>query len=525
VAFLEHFPAHVRLADFIDIAVIAYLLYTCLSWLQQRTSGAFTLGFALVGSLYLLARFLGMYLTLHVFQAGISVILIALVVIFQQDLRRGFEILATWKPWTGWRKALSHTAPSVVDTVAETITILAESRVGALIVVKGREPLDRHLRGGISLRGRISTPILHSIFHPMSQGHDGAVLIENNRIEKFGVHLPLSINLSKLRNNRGTRHTAALGLAERSDALVVVVSEERGTISLAEGGELEEIATAALLTERLTAFWEKFFPRRKKNRWRAWLTHQFGVKLVSLGMACVLWFLLAYRVEVVERTYEDVPVEYRNLPEGWVRDETSSTKAKITLRGPERAFGTFDPKTLKLALDMSNPAEKEQEVGITNKLLGLPSDLEVVTADTSPIIVNVYRETSVELPIKVQLQGKVGNGFRLGNWRVNPERVVVQLPNKAAGDVRHISTYPIQLDHLEKDETIQAILELPYRARFPGGKQPPVLVTIPITKIDKEELARKTINAYTTVAAQGQPLNAVACCSYFLSVPQKLPPQ
>ena len=105
-----------------------------------------------------------------------------------------------------------------------------------MIVLQGNDPLERHINGGTNLDGIVSEPLLESLFDPHSIGHDGAVIIDGNRVTKFGCHLPLSMNTSKY-ENIGLRHTAALGLAERSDAICIVVSEERGTISLAYHGK------------------------------------------------------------------------------------------------------------------------------------------------------------------------------------------------------------------------------------------------------------------------------------------------
>ena len=130
---------------------------------------------------------------------------------------------------------------------------MAKKRIGALIVLQGNDPLERHINGGTSLDGLVSEPLLESLFDPHSIGHDGAVIINGNRIAKFGCHLPLSINTSKY-GNIGLRHTAALGLAERSDAICVVVSEEKGTISTGLSGNISRrFNNAAALHERIGA--------------------------------------------------------------------------------------------------------------------------------------------------------------------------------------------------------------------------------------------------------------------------------
>src|SRR5699024_10925097 len=134
----------------------------------------------------------------------------------------------------------------------------------ALIVLKGKEEWDRHITGGVELQGQVSLPLLFSIFDPKTAGHDGALLIENGLITKFGTHLPLSTHLHKI--SRGaTRHAAALGLSERCDALVIVVSEERGVISVARQGQLIELDASSDLKSHLTEFWAELYEEKKNN--------------------------------------------------------------------------------------------------------------------------------------------------------------------------------------------------------------------------------------------------------------------
>jgi len=142
------------------------------------------------------ARWLDMYLTNMMFQAGFSALLLALAVIFQQDLRRLFERLAA----SGWfgRQPQAATTGDMVGTLVESVVTLAEQKTGALLVFEGREPMERHIRGGIPVHGYISLPLLCSIFHPESPGHDGAMLIDGERIDRMGVHLPLSNNLAEV---------------------------------------------------------------------------------------------------------------------------------------------------------------------------------------------------------------------------------------------------------------------------------------------------------------------------------------
>ena len=229
---------HLHVADVVDVLIIALLIYVVLKWLGRRASHASVLAGVSVALLYVAARYFDLYLTRLLFQVGLPALLAGLVIVFQHDLKRGFERLSAWRPFQA--DLPSAELSRMIDVLIESAQSLAERKIGALIVLQGREPLERHTRGGVAVHAELSIPLLHSIFHPKSMGHDGAVVIAERRIERLGVHLPLSSNLEEV-GNSGTRHTAALGLAERCDALVLVVSEERGSISVAEQGRLDAV--------------------------------------------------------------------------------------------------------------------------------------------------------------------------------------------------------------------------------------------------------------------------------------------
>src|SRR5919112_6164292 len=182
-------------------------------------------------------------------------------VIFQEELRQLFERIAVWSLA---RKRTPTLGLSTSDILVRTVADLAKERVGALIVIRGNDPLERHITGGIPLNGKLSAPLLKSIFDPHSPGHDGAVLVEQDSIARFAAHLPLSKDLRQLANV-GTRHSAGLGLAELTDALCIVVSEERGTISIARDGKLREVENLQQLGASIESFLQTKFPSATQN--------------------------------------------------------------------------------------------------------------------------------------------------------------------------------------------------------------------------------------------------------------------
>jgi diadenylate cyclase len=387
----KQLTASIRVADVLDVGVFTVLLYFSLMWFRQRATRSLALGLMLAIGLYLCARWLDMYLTTMLFQAGFTVVVLALIVVFQQDVRRAFERLAA-------SDLLGHsggTAPKsdVIDTLVESIATMADDRTGALLVFEGREPLDQHVRGGVAVDGRISLPLLYSIFHPQSPGHDGAVVIQDARIDSLGVHLPLSWNLAKI-GDGGTRHAAALGLAELSDALVVVISEERGTISVAQHGQIREIKPAELST-RLKLFYQDQSKSEQSVVWLRGVTRNFGWKLAALSLACVAWLLLAYRVETIRRTYV-VPIEYRNLPETWIIGDPKPTRAELTLSGSERAFDMLDPGDLTISFNLGQvQSEMPYSFRTEVHLRGLPNELNVNQIRPENVTVTVHRKRDV----------------------------------------------------------------------------------------------------------------------------------
>ncbi|MFZ9889797.1 MAG: diadenylate cyclase [Myxococcota bacterium] len=176
-----------------------------------------------------------------------------------------------------------------VDAIVDGFISFASRRLGALLVVKGRDHIENHLTGGIPLGGKISRELLMSLFDPHSPGHDGAVIVQGGRFSRFGVQLPLSRNISRP-EKFGTRHAAALGLAERTDALILVASEETGKLRIAEDGRLLDIVDGAELKLRLQSFLRRTHHQGDEGRLRSrrpLYTHwQEAVAALSIAVAC-----------------------------------------------------------------------------------------------------------------------------------------------------------------------------------------------------------------------------------------------
>lgn len=275
----------VRPADMMDMAVVALLIYALLVWFKKTRTAFVVQGLLVLIGVYAMARVMEMYMTTLIFQGFFAIFVIAIVVIFQEELRSIFERIAVWSI----SRPRPPSGPQEPDILARVLSDLARDKVGALIVMRGRDPLDRHLEGGWDLHGELSEALIGSIFDSHSLGHDGAMIIEDGRIAKFGVHLPLSKDFGKI-THMGLRHTAALGLCERTDALCLVVSQERGQISVGRRAQLTPIEDLQELHRILKDFLMEIAPRTPKQGFMAFFTHNTREKGLALGVSALLWW-------------------------------------------------------------------------------------------------------------------------------------------------------------------------------------------------------------------------------------------
>ncbi len=469
------------LADFFDIALISILIYIVLIWFEATASRFVLLGIIILGAIYFCARFFHMYLSAVVLQAFFVIFPISLVVIFREELRRFFERLSVWGALRARGRVFSEYPD--VETITYALSELARHRKGALVVIRGKDPLDRHIEGGYALDGRLSEALLMSIFDPNSPGHDGAAVIEQGRLSRFGCHLPLSGALRKVRN-LGTRHSAALGLAERSDALSIAVSEERGTISLARDENLTELPDASELKKELERFYAEKFPRTGQNTWRHWVRENSWEKALAALLACALWFVFVFQTGTLRRDFV-APIEYRNLASDWIIEEPKRKSATVTLLGRGRAFDLLDESELNVSIDMSEIREGRQEVTLSRDLVRRPSSLSVIAVAPEKIFLTAYQMLDINLPVEVRTRGRVASGLELVGIEVSPETIPVMIPGKFDGGSLKLLTEPIDLGSIGETVTFSVTLILPEGARFVDEKPPVAEVAIRVRQKER----------------------------------------
>lgn len=238
--------------DLIEIAIVAYLFYRLLLLLQRTRAMQMILGVGLLAGVYFLARTLGLDLIRTILETLFQYGAIAALVVFQPELRAALARLGQSRFFRLFTKMEGR---QVVDELVEAIEQLSRNRTGAIVAIENEVGLDEYAETGSPVEARVSSELLTTIFTPYSPLHDGAVIVVGDTIKAAGAILPLT-QTPVVDRALGTRHRAALGLSEETDALVIVVSEETARISVARGGRLE----AGIGAERLRTILEGTLP-------------------------------------------------------------------------------------------------------------------------------------------------------------------------------------------------------------------------------------------------------------------------
>lgn len=472
--------------DVLDIGLVSAVFYALITWLRRsipRTAVRRILFAAPVAVVaYILIRLLDLYVLESVVRALFIVFVIIAVVVFQADLRRMFDRVVSR---SRRRRAQTVGSGDTVDRITEAVVKMTESGMGALLAVVGREPLDSVIDGGIELDGRLTQPLLFSIFDPDTPGHDGAVLIENDRVVKFAAHLPLAAAVPDVSKYGGTRHSAALGLAEVSDAFVIVVSEERRTISIAHERTLREDVDPQTLKSELGAFWNEHYGTSDEDRPAWWQRLNLRMAAVAVLLAVLIWMVGVYSPNTVTRRLV-VPIEIHNLPDDWAMESDVPTTAEVVVSGPEQLFVRLNPTDLAISIDASDPEEGVYEVVFTEADLNLPAGINLDRVDPQVLQVEMQPLTSVTVPVAVRTAGMLPDSLLLVGLRAEPDSVPIMIPRDDASTQHQVYTQAVDLTSVAGDSSITRRLVFPDVARLPPETSEEVVVVLDVRGTDGE---------------------------------------
>jgi uncharacterized protein (TIGR00159 family) len=466
---MNGFLADIRWQDVIDIGLNSYVLFRFYILFRGTNVLRVLFGLAVIWFAQRLATSMGLIVSSWISQGVTAAAALIVVVIFRNEIR---AVLQT-KNIKGilWDLPKEQTT-TPIENIADSVFDMARRHIGALIVIPGKEDFGEIVQHGLQWHGVISKEMIVSIFWPDNPVHDGAVIIRGNRIEEVGCILPLSMR-DDLPSNYGTRHRAALGLAENSDAMILLVSEERGTVSIANNGRLKDIQNPATLEKRL----RNHTGLRLGSR-ASLLDARIEIVLasvLSIAFTIGIWFSITRGLDTLA-TY-DVPVEYRNRDPAQEIVQTSDNTVKLQLSGSRSLLKSINPDQLHVRLNLNRAATGPNSFSITRDDITLPAG--VILKDVQPPFIEVTLDitTERELPVQVDWVGFLSENLMITQARPDPATVKVIGASQYLDGLSTIYTEKVSVDGIKRSGSVDVGLAInPARLRLASGEKRNVTV-------------------------------------------------
>jgi len=375
--------ANFKFQDLLDIVFLTVVAYHLFIWFQGTKAFKALIGLLILGAVFTIAKAWGLFLTTLVFQFLWQILVILLVVLFQSEIRQVLEKVNPLQR-LGFRR--QRKSEEWVVEMAKGVFALAEQKTGALIIIERAERVQEYTTAGQKLESAPTPEVLKSIFQRDSPLHDGAILITQGEITEVACYLPLT-PAEGLPKEWGTRHRAAIGLSERCDAWVVVVSEERREVSMAREGQMIHVENPERFYQLILDALAASGPGNKtwKEKIRYFLLSRWRTKLVTLCLVSLLWLILAGQqdFEVMIR----VPLRTEGLPQQMEIVEPLNAEINITLRGLRRDVSILEKKNVIAQVDLSKAQPGRMEFPITRDEIRLHDDrVKLVDVDPSRIV-------------------------------------------------------------------------------------------------------------------------------------------
>lgn len=445
----------IRWQDIADIIIMSFLVYQLYGWFKNTKAFQVVVGLVSLGVLYLITRNLGFFMTSWILEELGTALFVLIIVIFQAEIRQALYRFSPLRSFFGRQ----DNGPQL-DLVELTSTIfsLAKERAGALIVFQRKEPVDEYLLHGVVLDSVLSGQLIGSIFRDGTPLHDGAIVIRYGRVYQASAHLPLSVN-SEIPSFYGTRHRAALGLSERSDAAVVVVSEERGEVSLALAGELKKIHTPEMLANILNGL--LYSPAQETSPTSIWLRlrRNFWSKLLVVLLVFLVWAIVTTREGEIITT--SVPVKYRNLPERLLLTGTSPDRIEVQVKTVSSLIPSPKEGEIAAEVDLSGIGEGSSNVRISKEDFTRPPGVMISEVKPSTLKVTAEKKAQKWVSVQPKVVGSPGSGKRLKKIKMEPSSVRIEGPQKALSRMTEIPTEEISLSEYNQSVSIEKKLIAP----------------------------------------------------------------
>lgn len=468
----------IRWQDVVDILINSYILFRLYVLFRNTNAFRILVGIASLWIIQEMAASIGLILTSWALQGITAAAAVIIVVVFRNEIRSALQVrnLRTFL----WGAPAAEAA-TPLEVIAEAVHQMGRKRIGALLVFPGKEDLREVVHGGLRWDGAVSQEMIISIFWPQNPVHDGAILIQGDRIVEVGVLLPLS-QRKDLPTYYGTRHRAAAGLAERSDALVVVVSEERGRITVAKDQWIKPITQTDELIHLLRRQFDAVEPvdggERRRDQWQL-----VTAAVLSFLIMTGVWFGFTRSRNTIIAL--DAPIEFVSRPTNFEILKTSVNQVHLQLNGSAALIKSLRSEQVSVQVDLSRSATGINKLPITQSQIRLPPGVFLSKVDPELVEVTLDAPETRELPVQVDWTGHLEDGLVLTQVTVKPEKVKILGGRTTLDGIDTIYTVPVKLDGLKASNTLEApLLITPASLKLVEGS--PERVTIRTTIVKRE---------------------------------------
>jgi diadenylate cyclase len=456
--------ANITWTQVIDLALVTFVFYVLLSLLRRTRATVLLRGtLFVVAFFFIVTVFLPLPTFDYLIQLALIVTLIALPIIFQPELRSLLEELGRT---VGSFTLQGVTGENTLTTLVRAVDNLSTNKVGGLIVLEGEDDLDHIRETGVSLGARVTSELLHTIFYDGTPLHDGAMVIRGDRVIAAGCVLPVTNRQLYAGSRRlGTRHRAAVGLTETSDALAIVVSEETGEVSIARQGRLESEIDKTALREQLHQFYRPqerpgqqdfSFGRlweRIRNWWQASTVPESGrtisnpaTLLLALLLALATWMFVVQQTNpIVEQRIENIPIQVDGPDDSLYLMTELPPSVTVIAKASDRVLPSLSLSSFRAAVDLSQlePGLHRLEVNVDTEA----QPVQIVNIDPAEVDVQLVEVITRTVPVRVAT---------LGEEIMSPALEMSGLPQAAPAEVQVTGAAPLvsRVDHVRADISV-----------------------------------------------------------------------
>jgi len=433
-----------RWQDIVDILLNSFILFRLYVLFRGTNVIRMIMAIAMLWMLERTAVNMGLIVTSWAMQGIIAATALIIIIVFRNEIGGVLQTRNFKSFFWGIPQRQIQTS---VDVIVESVYELARRKLGALIVLPLKKGIETVVQSGVSWQGKLSREMLLSIFWHGSPVHDGAIIIQGDKILEVGTILPLS-KRSDLPSHFGTRHRAAVGMAEQTDALVIVVSEERGQVTVFKDDAIIAINDNLEL--------ERVLHEHAGEAARSGGFKSRTTELSIAAMFCIvcitgIWFSFARGFETLLTL--DVPIEFMHRDPKMEIFSASASSIKVQLGGSGALVKSLRPDNVKVKLDLAHAVPGSNQVTITRESITLPPGIQLKQVDPQVLQVNLDIPVQKWLPIQADWTGKLANGLIVEDVRLVPDKVKVVGGSLAIKEIMTIYTEKIPLEGITTSGT------------------------------------------------------------------------